>query len=489
MKERNSRIKKLETIRKLGLHPYPSSVDRTHTCNECLLNFDGLFENKQTVCVAGRIRMIRKHGGSIFLTIEDATARLQIYVKRDSVPQNDFMLTDDLVDIGDFIQVKGALFRTRLGEKTVHVEGITMLAKSLLPLPEKWHGLSDVETRYRKRYLDLIANPSVREIFKKRSAIIRELRNFFTEKEFLEVETPILQQIPGGANARPFATHHNSLNQNMYLRIAPELFLKRLIVGGYERVFEIGRAFRNEGIDNSHNPEFTIAEAYMAYTDYKQLMDLVEELFMRIVRTLKPDTPSAHKPFTRITYLDALHTHTGIAMDILRNEHELRPACIERNIDKDKLVSHGAMLDELTKNYVLGNFIEPTFLIDHPAALSPLAKRKKSDSSLVERFQLIAQGKEIVNAFSELNDPIDQMNRFIEQEKNRKKGDQEAHLKDDDYIEALEHGLPPTAGLGIGIDRLTALLTDSNNLKEVILFPTLKHDKLKDGSIDLSQLP
>ncbi len=475
--ERAFRIKKLESIRKLGINPYPSSSKRTHTCSECVVFFDEYVESQKTVSICGRVRMIRKHGGSIFLTIEDETAQFQMYVKKDAVAKNDFTITSELLDIGDFVQAEGTLFRTRLGEKTLHVGNISILTKALLPLPEKWHGLSDMETRYRKRYLDLIVNPSVRELFLKRSMLVKEMRSFFEEKGFMEVETPMLQSIAGGAMARPFVTHHNSLDQDMFLRIAPELHLKRLIVGGYEKVFEIGKNFRNEGIDHSHNPEFTELEAYMAYADYEELMDLIEELTVRLISKVKPDSSPPEIPFARISYLAALETYSGISQIILRNEDELRIEWNKSEFQNDTFVSYGTMLDQLTKTYVLPKMSDPTFLIDHPVVLSPLSKRKSDDPALVERFQLVMQGKEIVNAFSELNDPLDQKERFDEQEKNQVKGDQEAHPKDEDFIEALEHGMPPTAGLGIGIDRLVAILLGAHHLKEVILFPTLKRDK------------
>ncbi|MBI4272240.1 lysine--tRNA ligase [Candidatus Uhrbacteria bacterium] len=474
IEELEFRTKKLESLRELGINPYPSVTKRTHTCHECVVRFDEFVESNQTVSLCGRLRLMRKHGGSIFLTIEDETSQFQLYVKKDNVSQNEFTLTSELLDIGDFVQAEGTVFRTRLGEKTLHVHSISLLTKTLLPLPEKWHGLSDVETRYRKRYLDLITNPSVRDIFCKRSLLIKEIRSFFEERGFMEVETPILQAIPGGAMARPFVTHHNTLDQDMYLRIAPELHLKRLIVGGFEKVFEIGKNFRNEGIDHSHNPEFTELEAYMAYADYTILENLIEELIVRLLVKVPTDTLHVTVPFPRIPYLSALQHATGISQTTLRDETDLRTECIKRGVQKEVTISHSVLLDYLTKTHVLPTMSAPTFLVDHPVALSPLSKRKSDDNALVERFQLIIEGKEIVNAFSELNDPCDQAERFTEQEKNRSKGDQETHPKDDEFIEALRHGLPPTAGLGIGIDRLIALFVGAHNLKEVILFPTLR---------------
>lgn len=482
LEERAVRIKKLQDISSKGLIAYPSKAERTHTCYQCIVQFDDLVTDCAVVSVVGRIKAIRRHGGSLFLTIEDSTSSLQAYIRKDDVSADEFVLAKEYLDLGDFLEVRGTLFRTKMGEKTVHASQIKLLCKALLPLPEKWHGLSDVEVRYRKRYLDLIANPSVREIFFKRTILIRTIRNFFDERMFHEVETPILQPLAGGAAARPFVTRHNALDQDMYLRIAPELYLKRLIVGGYERVYEIARCFRNEGIDHSHNPEFTMLEAYMAYADYLDLMNLVEELFRVLVQTLFGENHFPHEnqiissqePFQRVDYFTALSKASGISLAILYDEHLLRKECKTSGIQLNDSSSLAQMLDELTKKFVLPTLIQPTFLMDHPVVLSPLSKRKMDNLQRVERFQLIVAGKELVNAFSELNDPIDQASRFEEQEAQRKGGDEEAHRTDEDFITALEHGMPPTAGLGMGIDRLAALFTNCHAVKEVILFPTLR---------------
>ncbi|MBI2483636.1 lysine--tRNA ligase [Candidatus Uhrbacteria bacterium] len=481
--ERTARINKLEQIYKSGRDAYPSKALRTHTCLQCITQFDDLVDKHEEISVVGRIKAIRRHGSSLFLTIEDATSPLQAYVRKGDVVEDDFLTMKETIDLGDFIEVHGTLFRTRMGEKTVHASRTRLLSKALLPLPEKWHGLSDVEVRYRKRYLDLIANTSIRDIFHKRTLLMSAIRKFFDARMFQEVETPILQPLAGGATARPFTTHHNALDQDMFLRIAPELYLKRLIVGGYERVYEVARCFRNEGIDHSHNPEFTMLEAYMAYADYLDLMDLMEELFRELVRALfhedaftyEDHTISMREPFGRLDYFQTLTQASDIPIDILHKEHELRVECGKRSIHLNDTTSLAQMLDELTKKYVLPLLIQPTFLMDHPVVLSPLSKRKITNPEQVERFQLIMAGKELVNAFSELNDPLDQASRFEEQDTRRRSGDEEAHRIDHDFITALEHGMPPTAGLGIGIDRLVAILTNSHSVKEVILFPTLRN--------------
>lgn len=483
LEERAARINKLQEISKERGSAYPSSAKRTHTCYQCVIQFDELSANSVEVAVTGRIKAIRRHGGSLFLTIEDATSPLQAYIRKGDVADDEFMLAKEYLDLGDFLEVRGTLFRTKMGEKTVHARSARLLAKALLPLPEKWHGLSDVEVRYRKRYLDLIANPEVREVFRKRTLLISTIRKFFDARMFQEVETPILQPLAGGAAARPFVTHHNALDQDMFLRIAPELYLKRLIVGGYERVYEIARCFRNEGIDHSHNPEFTMLEAYVAYADYTDLMDLMEQLFRELVQTLFQDQKfiyeeheiSLVEPFQRLDYFGALSRATGISSNTLHDEHQLREECKSRGVPLNDTTSLAQMLDELTKKFVLPTLTQPTFIMDHPVVLSPLSKRINNNPEQVERFQLIIAGKELVNAFSELNDPLDQAARFQEQESQRKRGDEEAHRLDEDFITALEHGMPPTAGLGIGIDRLAALLTNSHSVKEVILFPTLRN--------------
>jgi lysyl-tRNA synthetase class 2 len=425
---RKNRIKKLENIRQEGINPYPAKTKRTHTLSAALSNFDDLAKKEKKLFLVGRIRTIRGHGGSTFCHIEDGTEKLQIYLKRDKLGDEKYNFFQNNFDIGDFIEVQGVLFTTKRGEKTLLVKDYRMLAKSLSPLPEKWHGLKDVEERFRKRYLDLLINKEVREKFLKRSQIIKSIRDFLERKGFIEVETPVLQTIPGGALARPFRTHHNALDIDLYLRVAPELYLKRLLIGGFEKVYEIGRCFRNEGLDTSHNPEFTMLEFYWAYADYEDLMALTEEMFEMF---------GFKKPFKKMEFTD-----------LAKNDEEFK--------EKIKKI------------------VEPTFIVDYPVEISPLAKQLDEDKSKVARFQLIVKGLELVNAFSELNDPIEQDKRFKEQEKMRRAGDEEAQRYDKDFIEALEYGMPPAAGFGMGLDRLVALLTDSHSLREAILFPLMK---------------
>lgn len=481
IEERAFRIKKRDDLKASGIDPYPSKANRTHTIQECLGSFSDLCENKTGVILVGRIRSIRRHGGSTFLVIEDASEKMQLFIRKDTVGDEAYAIVKDSLDMGDFIEANGHLFLTKTEEKTLHVSSFRLLVKALLPLPEQWHGLSDVEIRFRQRYLDLLVNQDVKQVFLTRSAIIRFIRTFFESNGFVEVETPVLQPLAGGATARPFVTHHNALDQDMFLRIAPELYLKRLVVGGFERVFEFARCFRNEGIDFSHNPEFTILEAYMAYADYNELMRFVEELFVGLVGSLSDTerivcndrTVSFRKPFERIDFREALKKYAEADTQNLTDE-DLERILAKKGVRMNKNVTRAALLDQLFKKCVIPTIVDPTFIVDHPVELSPLAKRKATDPQTVERFQLVIAGVEVLNAFSELNDPQDQMERFLDQQKNREKGDEEAHQVDLDYVIALEYGLPPTAGLGIGIDRLCALLTNSHSLKEVILFPTLR---------------
>lgn len=480
--ERDFRIKKLATLRSKGINPYPSEGNRTATCKQCLLHFKEWSSEKKEQTVAGRIRSIRLHGGSAFLTIEDNSGTLQLFLRKNTIGEDAFDVVNNNLDIGDFLECRGTLFLTKTGEKTLDGAAVRILCKSLLPLPEKWHGLSDVEMRYRQRYLDLIANPGVKDIFMRRNKIISLIRAFFEEREFLEVETPILQPIPGGATARPFITHHNALDSDLYLRIAPELYLKRLIVGGFERVFEFSRCFRNEGVDHSHNPEFTQIEAYTAYSDYRELMNLIEHMFTKLSAELLTDDALEYEkniisfktPFTRLSFQEAILKNSGVDIYAHATLNDLRAEAKDRSLEIDYAASRAKIMDELFKEYVVKRIIHPTFIVDYPIELSPLAKKKKDDQSLTERFQLIIGGIELVNGFSELNDSLDQRERFEEQERHRAAGDQEAHRIDEDFITALEHGMPPTAGFGLGIDRLTALFTNSHSLKEVILFPTLR---------------
>lgn len=477
------RLEKLNKIIADGVNPYPSVTDRSHTIAEVLGDFDHIAETAEKVTIVGRVKSVRGHGGACFTDIEDGTQQIQLHVKKDVLGDAAFDLFVKLIDLGDFIQVRGTAFVTKLGERSIRITELKLLTKTLRPLPAKWHGLSDTEIRYRKRYLDLIANPAVRTIFRKRSKLVQAIRQFFHDEGFMEVETPILQPIAGGATARPFMTHHNALDIDLYLRIAPELYLKRLIVGGYERVFEIARCFRNEGIDHLHNPEFTQIEFYQAYADYKDLMKLTERLLPYLAKEVNGTTTVEYDgktidfepPYPRITFRDALIQYGDIDLDRYGDRASLAKAAEKRGVKVEASEGRGAIMDNLYKKFVRPKIVDPTFVIDHPIELSPLAKKKYGNDRYVERFQLLlAGGTEFINAFSELNDPIDQKGRFQEQERLRKSGDDEAQRYDADFIEALEVGMPPTAGFGMGIDRLIALLTGTHSLKEVILFPTMR---------------
>ncbi|MFH1172912.1 MAG: lysine--tRNA ligase [bacterium] len=480
--ERAARLNKLKAIRAKGFDPYPPRVKRTHTCEQANVFFDQLSEKKETVSLVGRIKSIRAHGGSTFVHIADGTGKFQIYFKLDELGDRKYEFVKDLLDIGDFIEATGTLFLTKKQEKTLQAENFELLSKALLPLPEKWHGLSDIEIRFRKRYLDLIANPEVKQIFMARSAIIKAIRDFLEEQGFMEVETPILQPLAGGATAKPFITHHNALDIDLYLRVAPELYLKRLIVGGLEKVYEISRCFRNEGIDATHNPEFTQVEFYEAYADYNDHMKLMETLLPYILSRLSKSLVIEHDgqkidftpPYPRLTFKDGLQKYAQINLEDYPDRDSLAKVAKEKGLKIDKLFGRGKILDELYKDFVRPKLIRPTFWINHPIELSPLTKKMPDDPNYVERFQLVAGGLELANAFTELNDPTDQLERFSYQSELKDAGDEEAQPADQDFVEALEQGMPPTAGLGLGIDRLVALLTDTHNIKEVILFPTLR---------------
>ena len=472
------RLKKLKNLREQGINPYPYTFKRTHSFSEIKGDFEQLNQQETVVKTAGRILTIRGHGKTTFATLSDETEQLQIYLRQDRLGQK-FELFK-LFDIGDFIGVQGQVFKTRTGEITVLVDDFTMLAKSLRPLPEKWHGLKDIELRYRKRYLDLIANPQVRELFKRRTLLINLIREFLNQRGFLEVETPILQAIYGGAAARPFKTYYNALEQEMYLRIADELYLKRLIVGGYERVYEVCRDFRNEGLDRFHNPEFTMIEVYQAYTDYEGMMELVEELFQYLVENLLESSSikfgcneiAFKRPFKRLSYIESLNKKIGF--DVLQADMEsLDRLCKEQNIDY-KGLSLGSKIDKLFGELVQKDIVEPTFVIDYPKLISPLAKEHRRDNRLVERFELVMFGLELANAFSELNDPVEQRKRFEAQIAGHEEGIREI---DEDFIEALEYGMPPTGGLGIGIDRLCMVLLGQPSIRDVILFPQLRKEQ------------
>lgn len=467
---------------KLTLQSAEPSESHTTTIKgiKSVYDFD---PNFYQVSVAGRLVSLRSMGKAIFGHLQDATGRIQIYIKKDIVGDDKFQAFDTLFDVGDIIGVEGKLFRTSTGELTVEVNDFKMLAKSLRPLPEKWHGLRDVELRYRQRYLDLISNEKVRKITLLRSRLLSEIRRFLDERGFLEVETPILQPIASGANAKPFITYHNYLEQNLYLRIAPELYLKRLIVGGFNRVYELGKNFRNEGVDTTHNPEFTMLEFYCAYWDYRDLIKFTEELFSHLLTKLLGTFQISYQgvtldftpPYRVVKYFDLLKEKTGKEKDFfLRDIDGLRKLAVEIGVPKAETLTHAKLLDKVFDLLVEDELTGPVFVIDFPKILSPLAKTHREDADLVERFELFVAGKEIANAYTELNDPIEQRNRFLEQLKEKEMGDEEAMQMDEDFITALEHGMPPTAGEGVGIDRLVMLLADVDSIREVILFPALR---------------
>ncbi len=478
---RKARLAKLETVKRAGFWAYPANTKRTHRISEVYSDWDKLESAAAEAVVVGRMMSMRGHGGMIFADIEDGTGRIQTLFKKDGLGEMSYQFFSDNFDIGDFVEVRGTLFVTKRGQKTVEARDYKMLSKSLLPLPEKWHGLQDVEERYRKRYLDLIFNENVRQKFITRTKIISAIRSFLDERDFMEVETPILQTIYGGATAKPFKTHLNAYDLDVFLRIAPELFLKRLIVGGFERVYEIGKCFRNEGVDKQHNPDFTMLEYYCAYADYKDLMRMTEEMFLHILNNVCAGNKIMYQgteidfktPWPRIEYAQLLKKHTGIDYWAV-NRDGLAQKAREMGVDVSKGAGKAEIADEIYKKYCRPQVIQPTFLIHYPVECKPLAKQLAKDSPVLANFQLVVNGFEVVNAFSEQNDPIEQAARFKEQEEMFKQGFEEAQRTDTDYIEALEHGMPVVAGLGMGVDRLVALLTDSNALREIILFPIMK---------------
>jgi len=483
IEEEAVRRSRLEKLQQAGIDAYPASSTRTHTVAHFLESFEALQTSGEEVRVCGRLKTIRKHGGLTFCQIEDASGVTQLAFKRDRLGEAAYAFFHETVDMGDIVEVRGTAFVTKAGERSLEGHEYRLLTKTLLPLPEKWHGLSDVETRYRRRELDLIANPHVRAIFKTRATIVRTMRRFMDERGFIEVETPVLQAVPGGASAKPFITHHNALDTDMYLRVAPELYLKRCVVGGLERVYEVARCFRNEGIDHSHNPEFTQIEGYAAYMDYRQLMEFLEEMLVEVIRACGLDPAAV--PFQghalnftsipRMTFRDAMMTHANVDIETFTSRDAAAKTALKLGVPVATTDSAMTIIDNIYKHLVRPKIVQPTFLIEYPAEMTPLAKRKPEDPRYVEMFQLVyGGGVENVKAFSELNDPIDQEERFREQEAARANGDEEAQFGDQEYVDALKVGLPPTAGFGIGIDRLTATLTDSHNLKEVILFPTLR---------------
>ncbi len=477
--EHGIRVNKVKELAAQGLSAWPAGRPTNSTCQAIIDAFEAEQESK-IYEVAGRVMTIREHGKTIFATIQDRTGRLQIYIKKDMVGDEQFDFFKQFIDIGDIIWCKGTSFKTKMGEITLKVDELALQSKCLHPLPEKFHGLADIETKYRQRYLDLISDPESRARFKLRSDIIRIMRDFFDAHAFIEVETPMLQSIPGGAAAKPFVTHHNALDMELYLRIAPELFLKRLVVGGLERVYEINRNFRNEGISTKHNPEFTMIEWYVAYKDYQWMMDLIEQLLKDIIKQtgLPQQIPFGEhtidfSTFERLSMQEAVMKYVGVSnkeltddIDALLKQHKLKP------VRKD--ASWGEKLLVLFEELVESRLIQPTFIIDYPIEISPLSKRHPDNPQVASRFELFIAGMELANGFNELNDPFDQAERFKDQVKARDAGDAEAHYYDADYVLALEHALPPTVGAGMGIDRLTMLLTNTTSIKDVILFPTLK---------------
>lgn len=475
------RKEKLAKLVEEGRNPFEIvKYDKDAYASNIKADFDS-FDHK-TVKIAGRLVSKRVMGKASFAHVMDSTDKIQIYTSRDSLGEEAYAEFKKF-DIGDIVGVEGFVFKTQTGEISIHAEKMILLAKSLLPLPEKFHGLTDVDLRYRQRYVDLIANPEVKETFITRSKIIRAIRSFLDGEGFIEVETPILNTIAGGASARPFVTHHNTLDIDMYMRIAPELYLKRLIVGGFEKVYEMGRLFRNEGMDTKHNPEFTTVELYQAYTDYYGMMDITERLFEKICEVVCDGNKKINyqgveldmtAPWKKMTMIEAVKEYVGIDFSSSDNVEDFKDAVKAKGVDFEDDVTWGKLLYEVYDQKVEEHLIQPTFILDYPVEVSPLAKRKPSDPRLTERFEFFMCAREMGNAFSELNDPIDQKNRFLAQVAEREKGDDEAQMMDEDYVNALMYGLPPTGGLGIGIDRLVMLFTNQASIRDVLLFPTMK---------------
>ena len=478
---REEKIKKLEKLKSSKINPYPNRVKRTHTLKEIREDFEKLSEGKKEIIIAGRIKLIRKHGKATFIDLEDFGGNLQIYLKEEILGKANYQLFQETIDLGDFLEVKGVLFLTKTQEKTLKASEWRVLAKTLMPLPEKWHGLVEVEARFRQRYLDLLSNKDVREIFLKRSLLIKLIREFFDSRGFIEVETPTLQPIPGGAIAKPFVTHHQALDLDLYLRIAPELYLKKMLVGGFEKVYEIARCFRNEGIDRAHNPEFTQIEFYEAYKDYNGLMNLTEELMGFLLEKTKTNSLINYQgrkinlapPYPRLSYRESLIKYAGLDIEKIKGQ-ELRKKAEELKIELKDEWDDFKILEEVFKEKVRSKIDNPVFIIDHPLEISPLAKKTEYSPNYVERFQLLIAGLEITNAYSEINDPLDQRERMKQQQELLERGDEEAQRIDEDFLSALEYGMPPAAGEGIGLDRLVSIFCDVHNLREVILFPTMR---------------
>lgn len=485
------RRQKLQDLREQDIEPYGGKFEWTHHAQDIVESFDEL--EGQVVRIAGRLMAKRGHGKASFANLMDLSGNIQLYFKQNTLGKDAYTAFQKKIDIGDIIGLEGEVFRTQKGEISIAVQSYQILSKSLLPLPEKWHGLKDVEMRYRQRYVDLIVNPDVRETFVLRSKMIQAVREFLTDRNFLEVETPMLHPVAGGAAARPFITHHNALDMELYLRIAPELYLKRLLVGGFERVFEINRNFRNEGISTRHNPEFTMVEIYQAYADFHDMMELTENMISHVAQTTLGKMKVEYEgqeidltpPWTRMTMVEAIKKYTEVDFETIDSDEAAHAAAKQLKVEVDPNMSAPYVMNEIFEAYVEDKLIQPTFIYGYPVEISPLAKRNKENPQITDRFEAFVVARELGNAFSELNDPIDQKGRFEKQVEERASGDEEAHMMDDDYVTALEYGMPSAGGLGIGIDRLIMLLTNSSSIRDVILFPLMRsRDTRQDDNSD-----
>lgn len=481
------RKQKLEMLKQKGINPYPYSFNKKNDAAEILEENKSIKKEEKTnrkVSIAGRVVAVRGMGKASFATIQDQSGKIQIYVRQDEVGKEQYEMFQKTTDIGDIIGAEGTVFRTKMGEITVDVKKIVMLAKSLRPLPEKWHGLKDKETRYRKRFLDLIVNPEVKELFRKRTEFIKNIRSFLDREGFMEVETPVLEEIPGGAEATPFVTHHEALNTDLYMRISLELHLKRLLVGGYEKVYEIGKVFRNEGVSTQHLQEFTELEFYQAYADYEELMKTTEKMYAEVIKktfgklefSCEGKKINFKTPWEKIDYIGIVKKETGIDLEKTKTREQLISEIEKKGLGSGIELSagKGRIIDQLYKRHVRPKITGPAFLINHPVEVSPLAKRKMDDPNKTERFQVLVAGTETSNAFSELNDPTDQRKRMEEQMKLREKGDREAQMLDENFLEALEVGMPPAAGFGMGIDRLFMILAEQESIRDVVFFPMMR---------------
>ena len=481
---RQARIGKLRKLTNAGIDPYPAKCSRTHSIKEALESFDKLSELKKKIALSGRIMAMRIHGGLAFIDIEDQSGRIQMFFKRDKIGKDRYKMLANL-DIGDFIEAHGVLLVTKKNEKSLKVEEYKILTKSLLPLPEKWHGLQDEEIRYRKRYLDLIVNKNAKNLFNKRIEFINSIRGYMSRNNYLEVETPVLEKVPGGADAEPFITHHNKLDIDLYLRISLELHLKRLIVGGFEKIYEIGKVFRNEGLSIQHLQEFTMLEFYWAYADCEDLMKFLENFYTTVIKETFGSLKIKYKnyvldfetPWPRVDYRLAVLQESGIDIDKFQTKEDMQKVLESKNIKVDQTAGRGRLIDQLYKKLVRPKLIQPSFLINHPIDISPLAKKQSSDKTKTQRLQILIAGAEVGNGFSELNDPMEQKDRFEKQMKLRADGDKEAQMMDEDFTEALEYGMPPTAGFGVGIDRFFMILSNQESIRDVVFFPMMKPEK------------